>query len=228
MSTIEEIFKIISETVRSAIWFDKNEGYWFCSACGSRMDRREKEFTHTHLPFNCSLRKNKALREIRNSVITNNPELYKEYLDKKGFKTLENKEKETPIRKVPLAWYTKQIHNSENLNLTIDRMYNIKEPSTRRVSGAETDSTFYPPITTLKIKPEEQLPKWENREFEYNYEFDLSQIPEWVKNHYEALATISKLELYPELVKNGECDIPNCTCHWVAAQKKRTDDKLAD
>lgn len=35
--------------------------------------------------------------------------------------------------------------------------------------------------------------------------------------HYQRIAEI--LSTKPELIKNGECDIPNCVCHWVTSLK---------
>lgn len=39
------------------------------------------------------------------------------------------------------------------------------------------------------------------------------------RDHYQRIAEL--INSNPELVKNGECDLSNCSCHWVASLKQK-------
>jgi hypothetical protein len=55
--------------------------------------------------------------------------------------------------------------------------------------------------------------------------------PIWVKDHRQAVAEVVQLGLYPDLIENGECDLPDCKCHWIASLKQESkinfEDELA-
>ena len=49
---------------------------------------------------------------------------------------------------------------------------------------------------------------------------DMFSCPDWLKDHNQAIAETHALGLYAESIKRGECDLPGCFCHELAAMKR--------
>ena len=56
---------------------------------------------------------------------------------------------------------------------------------------------------------------------------DMFSCPEWLKDHNQAIEETRALGLYADSIKRGECDLPSCFCHELAAMKNEGEDELA-
>ncbi len=197
------------EEIKPSIKWSSNTGYHRCSGCGRQLDRTEKD---THWPKHCSLRKDKKLQKVRADVIAVNfPE-----------------EEKPAVKEVGLDWYQKQIKITGSLPMdfkpTGSPINETMYPSTeaRKLSARDIQdlTDLFSGKTECKVKQVytndpiiDQLPM--NDDPDPN----IFSCPEWVKDHNQAISETYALGLYADSIKKGECDLPGCFCHELAATK---------
>ena len=54
---------------------------------------------------------------------------------------------------------------------------------------------------------------------------DIFSCPDWFKDHNQAITETQALGLYADSIKRGECDLPSCFCHELAAMKNLEEEK---
>ena len=54
---------------------------------------------------------------------------------------------------------------------------------------------------------------------------DMFSCPDWIKDHNQVILETHALGLYADSIKRGECDLPGCFCHELAAMKNQEEEK---
>jgi hypothetical protein len=203
------------DEIRTAIKWSASTGYHRCPGCGRQMDSTEKQ---NHWPKYCSLSKDKKLQKLRADVIAEN---------------FPAKEKPT-IKEAELDWYQNQIKITRNL------------PMDFRPTGASINEDLYPStsLKELSSKNIEELADLFSGKIKcqvkqvYTHDPIIDQIPmgddpdpdmfscpDWLKDHNQAIEETHALGLYADSIKLGECDLPGCFCHELAAMKHNDKEK---
>ena len=199
------------EEIRTAIKWSVSTGFHRCPGCGRQMDSTEKQ---NHWPKYCSLSRDKPLQKLRAEVIKENfPE-----------------EEKPALQEVGLDWYHKQIKNFKLL------------PMDFKPTGSPIDETLYPSTEARKLSDKDiqdladlfsgkikcqakqvytgdpiidQIPMADDPDP------NMFSCPEWLKDHNQAIQETHALGLYADSIKRGECDLPGCFCHELAAMKNQ-------
>ena len=199
------------EEIRTAIKWNVSTGFHRCPGCGRQMDSTEKQ---NHWPKYCSLSRDKPLQKLRAEVIAAN------------FPEGENH----ALQEVGLDWYHKQIKNFELLPMDFNPTYSpIDEtlyPSTeaRQLSnrGIQDLKDLFSGKIICRTKQVytgnkiiDQIPMSDDPDP------NLFSCPEWLKDHNRVIEETHALGLYADSIKKGECDLPGCFCHELAAMKNQ-------
>ncbi len=205
------------DQIKPSIKWSSSTGFHRCAGCGRQMDSTEKE---THWPKHCSLSKDKKLQKLRADVLSNNfPEEEKPALQEAG-----------------LDWYQNQIKIIASLPMDFKPTGNpIDEtlyPSTKVRKLSDQDIQDLKELFSGKIKCEVKQvhtgdPIINSIPVGDEQDPDMFSCPDWLRDHNQAISETHALGLYADSIKRGECDLPGCFCHELAAMKNQEEDELA-
>jgi len=207
------------EEIRPSIKWSSSTGHYRCAGCGSQLDSTSKLL---HWPKYCSLSKDKPLQKLRSDVIAENfPEKEKPALQEAG-----------------IDWYQNQIKSTGSLPIdfkpTGAKINEDLYPSTRLKQLSTKDIQDLADLFSGKIICRakqvytkdpiiDQIPMADDPDP------DMFSCPSWLKDHNQAISETYALGLYADSIKRGECDLPGCFCHELAAmkqQEKKESDRL--
>ena len=216
---------VFLEEIRPSIKWSASTGYHRCTGCGRQMDSSEKL---SHWPKHCSLSKDKTVQKLRAEVFSANfPE-----------------QKKSALNEARLDWYQNQIKINESLPIEFkptgaainEKLY----PSTSLRQLSTKDVQDLADLFSGKIKCRakqvytgdpiiDQIPMGQMADDPDHDRSDSVQTmfscPEWLKNHNQAISETHALGLYTESIKRGECDLPDCFCHELAAMKNQEENE---
>jgi hypothetical protein len=198
------------EEIKPSIKWSSSTGYHRCNGCGRQMDSSEKL---SHWPKHCSLSKDKTVQKLRVEVLSANfPEEEKPTLNEAG-----------------LDWYQNQIKITGSLPIDFNPTgASINEdlyPSTNLKQLSTKDIQDLADLFSGKIICRAKQVYTGNKIIDETPMSDdpdpnMFSSPNWLKDHNQAISETYALGLYADSIKRGECDLPGCFCHELAAMKK--------
>ncbi len=218
------------DQIKPSIKWSHSTGFHHCSGCGRYFDSSEKL---SHWPNHCSLSKDKKLQKLRAEVLSANfPEEENPAINEAGLDWYQNQIKITaslPIDFKPTgAEINEELYPSTSLKqLSTKDIQDLADLfSGRIICRAKQVYTHDPIIDQIPMAAEYEQ-AWSERTTDRTNDpdpvtyFSMFSCPDWLKTHNQAIAETHALGLYADSIKRGECDLPGCFCHELAAMKNQ-------
>jgi hypothetical protein len=202
--------------IRPSIKWSSSTGYHRCSGCGTQMDSTSKE---THWPKHCSLSKDKLVQKLRAEVLSSNfPDEEKPTLNEAGLDWYQNQFKITASLPIDFKATGSPIDETLYLSTKARQLSNRDIQDLEDLFSGKIICRAKQVYTGNKIIDE--IPMSDDPDP------NMFSCPEWLKDHNQAISETHALGLYADSIKRGECDLPGCFCHELAAMKHEEEDEL--